>query len=231
MIVSVHQPHYLPWLGYFDKIDAADVFWVLDNVQFEKNGWQNRNKIKTADGWMWMTVPVSVPFGGTIADTVIADNTKWRRKHLQALVTNYARAPYFQEYRHLFETVYSRGWDRLSELNIAMLRHFVDCIGLGTDILIASDIGGLPDDPSERLARLVLEAGGDTYLAGAGSRSYLKEEPFRNAGIRIVFQTYEPAPYPQLFDGWIPGLAVVDALFNCGAGTLDVIRSGRRTEL
>jgi len=231
MIVSVHQPHYLPWLGYFDKIDSADVFVLLDSVQFEKNGWQNRNRIKTARGWMWLTVPVRHDFGTTIAETAVNNNVRWRKKHLQALVTNYSKSPYFSEYRGYFEDAYADEIDRLSPLNALMLGWFLESIGIGTRIVTASAFEGLPDDPNERLADIVARLGGDTYLAGAGCGDYFSDGPFRKRGIRVVFQEYEPVEYPQLYGDFIPRLAVVDALFNCGGDTLDVIRKGRRTTL
>ncbi len=231
MIVSVHQPHYLPWLGYFDKIDTADVFVVLDTVQFEKNGWQNRNKIKTAQGWMWMTVPVKHDFGTSIAQTGINTTVRWRKKHRQALLTNYSKSLYFDRYMDYFETVYGTEYDRLCPLNTDMLGWFAGVLGIETGIVAASDMNGLPDEPNERLAEIVKRLGGDVYLAGAGCGDYFDERPFRDNGIRVVFQDYEPVEYPQLYGEFIPRLAVVDALFNCGDGTLDIIRNGRRTRL
>lgn len=231
MIVSVHQSHYLPWSGFFDKIDSADVFVVLDTVQFEKNGWQNRNRIKTAQGWMWLTVPVSHRFGASLAETEIAGTAPWAKKHLQALRTNYSKAPYFDTHIGFFEEVYGRDWSRLETLNDEMLRYFLDTAGISTEIVTASGLGPMPDDPSERLAAIVSELGGSVYLAGSGSKAYLDTAPFDRAGIAVVFQDYRPVEYTQLFGEFIPGLSIVDMLFNTGESTLDIIRRGRRTPL
>ena len=231
MIVSIHQPHYLPWLGYFDKIDCADVFVLLDCVQFEKNGWQNRNKIKTRDGWMWLTVPVRHTFGTSIAETEIVNSAPWAKKHLHALVTNYSKAPYFALYEGYFHDVYSRKWEYLSELNTEMLRYFCEKTGISTKILTASSLGELPPEPNERLVSIVEKAGGDVYLAGSGAGGYFQEKSFKDTGITVVFQNYEPVAYNQLYNEFISHLGIVDALFNMGENTLDVIRKGRRTVL
>ena len=111
LIVTIHQPQYLPWIGYFDKINQVDAFCFLDNVQFKKNEWQNRNRIKTAQGWQWLTVPVKHRFPQTIEEVEINDTVNWRRKHLQALATNYKKTPYFDEYIEFFEDVYSNEWE------------------------------------------------------------------------------------------------------------------------
>ncbi len=98
MIVSVHQPQYLPWLGYFDKIERSDIFVFLDNVQFKKNEWQNRNKIKTSEGWQWLSVPVIHKFMQKISEVKINNTVWWGKKHLNALVTNYSKAPFFKDH-------------------------------------------------------------------------------------------------------------------------------------
>ena len=231
MIVSVHQSHYLPWLGYFDKVDCADKFVILDTVQYEKNGWQNRNKIKSADGWLWLTVPVQHKFGTSITETRINNNIKWAKKHKQALVTNYSRAPFFKLYEEYFQKIYSQKWEHLSGLNDEMFRYFIEKTGIKTELIKVSALGELSDNPNQRLAQIVKKLGGDVYLAGKGSMDYLCEEPFRDAGISVIFQDYKPARYSQLYGDFIPCMSVVDALFNVGGDILKVIREGRRTEL
>jgi len=231
MIVAVHQPHYLPWTGYFDKIDSADIFVLLDTVQFEKNGWQNRNRIKTPEGWMWLTVPVEHRFGTSIAETGIDHRQRWGRKHRNALAANYSRAPFYSRYAGFLDDLYSREWESLSALNGEILAFLLRDMGIRTEIIRASSLGELPDDPNERLACLVGKLGGDTYLAGSGCAGYFRAEPFRNAGIRVVFQDYIPAEYPQLHGAFLPGLSAVDVLCNCGGESLEIIRKGRRTVL
>ena len=231
MIVSVHQPHYLPWSGYFDKIDTADVFVLLDTVQYEKNGWQNRNRIRTADGWTWLTVPVKREFGAAIADTGIADDHRWRHRHLQALTTNYSGTPGFEPHLPFYRDCYSRKWDNLAALNREMLDYFMQALGIETEIVTASSLGALPDEPNIRLASIVSRLGGDIYLAGSGCGDYFQEEPFTAASIRVVFQDYHEQPYRQRFEGYVPGMSVVDVMCNRGDDALETIRAGRRTLL
>ena len=110
MIVAIHQPQYLPWLGYFNKMMASDIFCYLDNVQYKKNEWQNRNKILSKDGWQWLTVPVLHRFGQDIREIVINSTERWRHKHLQALQTNYAKAPFFKKYFPEIQSLYETDW-------------------------------------------------------------------------------------------------------------------------
>jgi len=232
MIVSVHQPHYLPWLGYFDKIDSADTFVLLDTVQYEIRGWQNRNRIKTANGEHWLTVPVKHEFDSPIRDVAIDNSWRWAKKHMTTIRMSYSKTPWFSRYAESLETIYAGTWDYLVDLTADMLNLFVRELGIGTAILKASSMGELDGEPNERIARLVAEAGGDTYLSGPGAREYYIEEPFNKRGIRVVFQDFDSAPYSQLYGDFIPNLAVIDALFNLGAeGTMDILRKGRRTVL
>lgn len=223
MIVSIHQPHFLPWLGFFEKVDRSDVFILLDNVQFEKNGWQNRNRIKGANGWQWLTVPVYQRFPQTIAETMINNTVDWRRKHWNAIVSNYSRAPYFHELRPPFEEAYRRSWDGLVDLNIHLLTVVFDLLGLHRRVCLASEYAA-SQTPSERLADLCAAVGGDVYLAGEGGHDYLDISTFEEKGIRVEFQQFQHPVYPQLFGAFEAHLSVIDLLFNCGGQSLDIIR-------
>ncbi len=228
MVLAAHQPHYLPWLGYFDKMDRADVFVLLDTVQFEKNGWQNRNKIKTSQGWQWLTVPVTYEFPARIDQVRINNRVRWGKKHWQALITNYRKAPYFAAYAPFFEETYRRSWEMLVDVNLHTIQFLKDVLKIETEIKIASRMEPTREDPNGRLIDLCRQVGADTYLAGAGGRAYMDVEAFRRAGIRVVFQEYEHPVYPQLYGEFVPNLSVVDLLFNCGPESLSIIRSGRK---
>lgn len=151
MIVSIHQPHYFPWMGYFDKIKSSDVFVLLDVVQFEKNGWQNRNRIKTPGDPAWLTVPVLHDFGTSIADTLIKNDTMWHRKHRNAFQCNYAKAPFYGTYKPWLDDVYGRAWSKLCDLNIFILDFLLSEFKIPTQVVKASDLGELPTDPNQRL--------------------------------------------------------------------------------
>ncbi|MCF8050005.1 MAG: WbqC family protein [Desulfobacterales bacterium] len=224
MIVSIHQPQYLPWLGYFDKIDKADVFCFLDNVQYKKNEWQNRNRIKTARGPQWLTVPVSHRFGQKINEILINNNEKWPKKHLQGLITNYAKASYFDDYIGLFEKILSQHWRRLSDLNIGLVEALMAALGLTeTDTVQASEMS-LREEPTDRLIDVCRSVGADVYLSGKDGANYMDLARFEAAGIAVVFQDFHHPTYPQLFGEFESHLSIVDLLFNCGPEALSVIR-------
>ena len=224
MIVAVHQPQYLPWLGYFDKIRRADVFCYLNDVQYKKNEWQNRNRIKTAQGWQWLTVPVRYRFPEKINEVHINSTSDWKKKHLQALITNYSRAPYFKKYISIFEDVYSKDWELISDLNIHLIELLRGALQLQeTRTVISSDLK-LSDDPTGRLIDICNHLGADTYLAGQGGTNYMDVERFENNGLKVIVQEFEHPVYPQLFDEFQSHLSIVDLVFNCGPESMNIIR-------
>jgi hypothetical protein len=224
MIVSVHQPQYLPWLGYFDKIDKADVFVLLDNVQFKKNEWQNRNKIKTANGWQWLTVPVLYKFPQLINEVEINNNDRWQHRQKQALLSNYKKSPFWNVLEEFIENIFSSQWQTISQLNIAVVRKLADTLGIETPLYVASELGQFPDDPDERLIAITKHFNADTYLAGSGGKDYMNLEKYDNNGIRVVFQEYTHPVYHQLFGDFEPFMSVVDLIFNHGNDSLKILR-------
>lgn len=218
MLVAIHQPHYLPWLRYFEKIARSDVFIVLDDVQYEKNGFQNRNKIKTAQGWSYLTVPIQRPTQRPIREIEIDNRTDWREKHARALELSYRKAPYFREVWPSLAEIYAQEWTHLAALNRAMLELFLRQLGIGTRLLYSSELT-TTGQSTDRLAELCRLAGGDTYLSGAYAvNAYLDPEVLKAAGIRLAFQEWSAPTYSQLYPqaGFIPDLAIVDLLFNEG---------------
>ena len=224
MIVAVHQPQYLPWLGYFDKIRCADAFCVLDNVQYKKNDWQNRNRIKTAGGRQWLTVPVHYRFGQVISSVRINSSVNWRHKHLQALVSNYSRAPFFKDYIEIFEQAYTRDWDLLSELNIFFIEKLRAALALPPIPIVRASQLALSDDPTDRLIDICRALNADTYLSGQDGIKYMDLERFRQNDVQVIIQDFNHPVYPQLFGSFQSHLSVVDLLFNCGVDSLRRIR-------
>ena len=169
MIVAVHQPQYLPWLGYFDKIDRADIFVLLDNVQFKKNEWQNRNRIKTAQGAQWLTVPVRYKFSQLINQVKINDKDKWQHRQRQAIISNYKKASYWYLLEEFFEEIFSSKWQYISQLNIHVVKKLAELLGITTPIFVAiammgSCIGFLPFN-------FRLKKSASIFLGDAGSTS------------------------------------------------------------
>jgi hypothetical protein len=228
LILAAHQPQFAPWLGYVDKLDRADVFVLLDNVQFKKNEWQNRNRIKGASGPQWLTVPVSFHFGDKIREVSVCQRRNWQRQHLQTLRTCYGRARHFEETFKRYESIVREPWQKMSDLNVALLRAVVEPQGVTTRMILASDLSPLTEDRDGRLVELCRRLGADTYLAGQGGRSYMHLDRYRAEGIQVVFQDYQHPSYPQLFGEFVPQLSVLDLLFNCGPDSLAIIRSGRQ---
>jgi hypothetical protein len=232
MIVAIHQPHYVAWPGYFDKIDRADVFVFLDTVQFKKNEFQNRNLIKGPRGPQWLTVPVIHRFGQTIGDVRINDDVDWGKKHLAGITSCYGKAPFFKEYIGHFEKLLGgrreARWEGLSELNIACSRLIARLVGITTPLVVASDLGVTAETRDGRLIEISERLGGDIYLSGAGGRDYVDEAAFAERGIGVIFQEFTCPEYPQLFGKFVPNLSIIDMLFNVGARTIDYLR-GRTT--
>ena len=224
MIVAIHQPQYLPWIGYFDKMLKADAFCYLDNVQFKKNEWQNRNRIKTSQGWQWLTVPVEYRFPQKINEVKINRAVDWRKKHFQTLISNYSKAPFFKEHVSFFEQAYARDWEFISELNIFMIEYIREKLGrLGDKPTVLASHLKLSDDPTGRLIDICKTLGAGTYLAGRDGSKYMDLESFKASGLKVITQDFQHPCYPQRFGAFVPNLSVVDLLFNCGPQSIEKI--------
>jgi hypothetical protein len=222
--VVVLQPSYLPWLGYFAQMHRSDVFVVYDDVQYDKHSWRNRNRIKTAGGAQWLTVPV-LTRGKDLPSNreVEIDNRQaWRRKHLLSLEQSYARAPFFGEYLGTFQDLLGREWRRLLDLNLACLNALAGLLRLRSPVRLASELG-VPGRSTERLVGICRALGADRLFEGAAGRDYLDEAAFARAGIALEYQDYRHPVYPQLHGDFVPFLSVVDLLFNCGPRSLEVL--------
>ena len=228
MIMAAHQPQYLPWLGYLDKIDRADVFVLLDRVQFKKNEWQNRNRIKRAGGWHWLTLPVRHRFPQGIHEVEIAD-PRWRRKHGRSLEVAYGQADHFGHEAGLMDAIFERDWSHLLDVNVKTIRHLTRRFGIETPMFLASDFENLSESHAdERLISLCRLLEADTYLAGAGGRDYMDLARWKRAGIRVEFQEFRHPVYPQLHGSFTAGLSAVDLLFNCGYAGFSRVRRCRK---
>lgn len=221
-IAAIHQPQYLPYLGFFHKLRQSDIFVVMDNVQFERRGIQHRNKIKTSLGSQWLTVPVfhrsrEEEF---INEVLINSELPWSRKHWNSLVTNYSRAPYFDKYALEIEQLLARKWSKLYELNIALIQWIMDALEIDKPIayLSALEVEG---SKSELIINACKAVGADAYLSGLGGKRYMELTAFEAAGIDVIWQNYSSPSYEQVFSdlGFVPDLSIVDTLFCCGPET------------
>jgi len=228
MLVTIHQPQFLPWLGYLDKMDRADAFCYLDNVQFKKNEWQNRNRLKTAKGWQWMTVPVCYRFGQKIIEVAINAAVNWQHKHLRTLITNYQKAPYFNEYFPIFESALKHEFENIGDLNVHMITQIREIIGINNKPVVRASDLTLSEDPTGRLIDICKFFNGDQYLAGQDGSKYMDMDQFAEAGIEVISQEYHHPEYPQCFGEFQPHMSIIDLIFNCGPESLAIIRKGRR---
>ena len=228
------QPTFLPWSGYFELLDLADEFIFLDNVQFEKQSWQQRNRILGSNGFQWLTVPVLTKgrFGQKICDVEIEIKTAdFPAKHLRTIAHHYARAPYFHTYWDELQSIFMsvQASPSLAQLNMSLVRWLSKCFQLDASFRLASNMkpeGGR----SERLVSMINALGGSLYISPLGAATYLQQDQqtFSEAGIHIVFQNYDPRPYRQLRPGFVVGACALDILFNEGPASGEIIRLGRR---
>ena len=231
MILAIHQLHYLPWLRYFHKIASADVFVVLDNIQFNKNGWQNRNKIKTDQGPLILTVPVIHKMGQSLSEVEIDNKQSWRRKHWGAISSHYRKAPFFREHELFLRGIYEREWQKLNDLNYEMFFYFLKALGIKTRVIRSSEMN-LRGEATERLVNLCKDLGASAYLTGAfAAQEYLDENLFAQAGIGLRLHEFEAPVYSQAYPGkdFIPELSILDLLFHCGPESLSVLM-GRKPQ-
>jgi hypothetical protein len=224
MIAAIHQPQYLPYLGFFDKVARCDLLIALDNVQFQKNGLQNRNKIKSREGWQWLTLPVSHESDTKISDVLLSDPRRWGRKHWGALQANYARAPHFAWCAEALKPVFEATWTHLSPLALDLTRIACELLDVHTPTVLASTLPG-EGEASTLLISLCKAVGADTYLSGPGGRGYMDLEAFERAGVRVLWQEFVHPEYTQVFPeaGFQANLSVVDALFSCGPKTREFL--------
>jgi hypothetical protein len=226
MRVTIHQPQFMPWLGYLDKIDQADLFIVLDTVQFKKNEWQNRNRIRTANGWQWLTVPVLHRFGQRIHEVSINQTANWRAQHLRALEMHYARAPYRERYLAELRGLYERRWEKLTDLNLSVIEWLLDSFGITTPVRRASEWQAR-EDPTARLIDLCRSACATEYLAGPGSDRYMDKPRFEASGITLAMQAFQHPRYRQLYEPFEPNLSAIDVLLIQGPEALATLRRSR----
>jgi len=239
MRIGILQPGYLPWLGFFEQMYKSDVFVIYDDVQYDKEGWRNRNRIKTANGIQWLTVPVHVKLSDMplIKDIKIDNKENWRRKHLNSIKMSYSKAPFFKDYINIFEDAYSANWEFIVDIDMVFILKLADCLGLGGKKIVKSssltDIGnGRYEDESEvnkidRLIKICELFSADSFYEGAAGKNYIDDAYFNRHGIKVEYQDYKHPVYKQLYGDFVPYLSVVDLLFNHGKESLEIIIGNR----
>lgn len=225
MIVSISQPAYLPWLGYFERIAMSDLHIVLDHVQFEKGSFTNRNKIRTKEDAIWLTVPLATKgrFGELTIDSLeFAANSSWQRDHWATLQRNYARAPFFRRYAPAYEALYSRTWTRFAEMLREMLAQQLHDFEITTPLRFSSEMA-----PSGTKSGLILELSrtvqATKYLSGPFGREYLDEASFNREGVQVTYHEFNHPTYTQVWPGFVSHVSALDLLFNHGPASRDIL--------
>lgn len=234
-LVAIHQPNFLPWLGYFDKIRRADVFIVLDDAQFQKTGatWSNRVQLLIAGAPAWITMPIVRAYHGTrtISEMEIDDRSPWRDKLLRTIDLNYRRTPHFGTVYPWLASLVKLQTKSLVEYNLHAIRETLDAIGLTSKTLVLSSGLSVQTRATDRLIELVRAVGGDAYLAGGGAQGYQEDRLFGEAGLELVNQAFQHPVYRQHNSPtFVPGLSIVDGLMNCGFNGMAELLEGERSE-
>ena len=223
MIVSIHQPDYIPYLGYFYKIEKSDLFIFLDDVQFSNNNMHHWNKIKTPQGECRLKIPVKYDFGDHINEVSTKDQLNWKQKHLKTIEMNYSRCRYFNEIFKEFKMILLENYTNLSYMNIAINMHICKKFEFKTNYQLASNFA-IKTKKENRVIDICKAAGANTYISGNGARVYQSSEHFKDNGINLVYTNYSSFEYDQQWKGFLPNLSVLDYIFNCGYDWERVVR-------
>ena len=224
MKLAIHQPNYLPWPGYFHKMESADVFLILDTVQYITFKYDNRCEINTPRGEQWLTVPVGLQKSGTMTkDVNLPDGAEWKLNQKRTILNNYSKTLYYKDYSSEINEIFDTGWKKLSDLNIKLIHVIREWLGIDTPLKFASELPESTLKGTELILSYCQELGADVYLSGVGGKNYLEQEQFENNNIKLEFQNFTPIVYPQRFGDFIPNLSVIDLLFNCGKESLSRI--------
>jgi hypothetical protein len=228
---AIHQPQYFPYAGFFHKISLADVFVIMDDVQYDKR-FTNRNKIIMPNGWAWLTVPINKDHKFSPNNVVEINNAlEWKETHRKKIFHSYSKAKFFHIYKDYFESLYSKDWDLLFELNFETIKQVIKWLGIKIDIVKESELG-VSGESTQRLVNVCKALGADTYVSGSGGANYLDEKLFGNGGIRLEYQKYRCAPYVQhQSEKFVADLSIIDMLANVGPGSLQLISEGGSRQL
>ena len=220
MIIAIHQPNYLPYLGFFDKMARSDIFVIYDDAQFNKSDFQHRNRIRIYHGWKWLTVPVDkkrIPINEVKIRNEVKTwkGVKWANAHFRDIHDNYKDAPYYSMYEEELMRIYKRTYEKLVDLNMELIRFLMKAFDIDMEIVFSSELG-FTSKSTQRLVEIVEALGGDVYLSGPKGKDYLDVSLFERKGIKVVFQDFVHPVYKQRYEGFIPNMSAIDALFNVG---------------
>ncbi|HMQ79586.1 MAG TPA: WbqC family protein [Ignavibacteria bacterium] len=224
MICTIHQPNYLPYLGFFEKAYNSDIFVLYDTTQFKKNDWQNRNKLCIPNGWQWISMPILHDFGQKILEVKIKDPEKNLAKNWRSIKVIYGRAPFFKDYSPAFEEIYNSQKQYVADLNISIIKAAAEHLGLKTKFIKSSELPEITSTSTQALIDITKHVNADTYISGAEGINYLDMDLWNSTGLKIIFQKYTHPRYKQFNSPeFQPYMNILDLLFNCGPESLDIL--------
>jgi len=222
MKLVILQPGYLPWLGFFDQMNWADIFVIYDDVQYTKNDWRNRNQIKTANRKTWLTIPIQSHLGQLIKDIKLPENYTWSKNHIKSIQYSYTKSKYFNQYFPKIKDIIETKYKYLIQLNVALILYLNQILGIQTKIIYSSSLNS-KGEKTERLISICRELGATDYLTGDAAQNYLNMTLFKENNIHVKYQNYKHPIYSQLWGNFIPYLSIIDLLFNCGPESLNIL--------
>lgn len=217
-VVTIHQPNYLPWLGFFSKIKHSNCFVILDNVKYTKNGIINRNKIRAKEGWFYLTIPIERKYyDSKICEVKLPIDNRWKKTHWNAIETNYKKASHFKFYKEFLEKLYKNDFEFLWQMNEEIIFWLFKCFDISVEIVKASELNLDPKlKKTHLLIEILKEVGADSYLSGPSGRNYLEFDKFEENGLRLDFFNFKHPTYKQRYLGFEPYMTSIDLLFNLG---------------
>lgn len=225
MVVSIHQPNYIPWLGFFDKVIKSNTYVVFDDVQFPRGkDYANRNQIKTNNGKSWLTVPVIGKSSLKPWNTIEINNNGWADKHLSNIESFYKKTPYFNLYYPEIKNILLKNHNLLIDLNVDLIKFFLNCLQSDTQIVLSSQFK-TEKTGLDKILFILNELNTTEYISGngEGSRRYINEDLFKQNNIKLTWQQYNHPTYNQQFSDFVPYLSIIDLLFNEGPNSKDII--------
>lgn len=215
-IVTIHQPYFMPWLGFFDKMALADCFVILDDVQFEKNSYLNRNKIKTPNGSIWLTIPTKGHLNQKINEVLIDESKNWREDHLKTIYFNYKKAKNFAKIYPKLEKIYQIKETNLAKFNLLTIKFLTNELKIKKTKFYLTSQMNLHEKGSKLLLEITRKLKGEIYLSGPMGKDYLNEDLFRDSDIEVIYQVFKAPKYQQLWGKFVPNLSALDYLLCDG---------------
>jgi len=217
MKITIHQPEFCSYIGFYDKIAKVDALVIADSFQVKKNYFDNRNKIRTSQGWQWITIPIEKDNHKSFRDVKVMNEHNWKTKMLNSIRQNYSKSLYFDKYYPRIEEIITQKFEFLFDYNCRLFVQIKEWLNIKPPILtLTSELELQSEDGSDKCLEICQKLRADTYLSGASGKDYLQVEKFNQAGIQVEFHQFEHPIYEQVYTPFIPGMSVLDYLFNCG---------------